>query len=168
MKARWKRRWAIVLGSVLAAVVLAGCGSARQTDEGKTDPEITLYTIHAPYVQLEEEQTILDSEEALLQFSKEHGDCFDTQEFQHELGVLEEEFFANHILLCALVPAGSGAESYELDNLLLAEDGSMTMHVTRATAQIGTAVMSQWYFLAEVPRDSLKTTPESFDVLIEE
>lgn len=165
MKAGRKVGWMAAVGCILAASILAGC---RQTAAGAEEPEATLYTIHASFVQMEEEQTVLTSKEALGQFSETHDGIAESEEFQNEVGKLGEEFFEENILLCAAVPGGSGAERYQTEGLSYAADGTLQMNVTKTTEGTGIAEMSQWYLLAAVPRDGLKSIPDTFSVVVGE
>lgn len=168
MKAGHRGRWIAMIGSVLAMAVLAGCTSTQATTTGGEQADMTLYTVHAPFVQMEQEQIILTTEDALREFSESHDGIVDSEEFQNEVGTLGEDFFAEKILLCAVVPGGSGAESYQLKGVSCESDGTVQMTAERTAEEVGIAEMSQWYLIAEVPRDSLEAVPDTFTLVVEE
>lgn len=152
-----------LVGSVLAAT-LVGCSSTKKAAD--SEPEIALAALRGSFVQTEEETVVLTSAEELKQFSQTHKDIADSDEFQSEIGTADEEFFQNAILLCAVVPSGSGAERYQLDEVTLDAD-AIQMKATRTTEKVGVAEMSQWYLVAAVPRSSLSTIPDTFTLVVE-
>ena len=87
--------------------------------------------------------------------------------FLEAVGPLEQSFFEENILLCALVTTGSGSDRYAITGLERGTDGLLTMTVKKTPAELGTADMAEWFLLAQVSRDALDVIPDDFQLLLQ-
>lgn len=83
------------------------------------------------------------------------------------MGTLDQAFFDENILLCALITTGSGSDRYAITGLELGSNGQLTMTVQHTSAEVGTADMAEWFLLAQVSRDALDTVPEEFQLVVQ-
>ena len=178
MKKRRKSNLTLLLALVLA-LPLWGCSgsgdksaasaasSAPQSSSLGAD-QVQFYQIKTSLWESESpQQYVLTSASDFADFSAAHANVAETPEFLQALGTLDQAFFDEHILLCALITTGSGSDRYAVTGLYLDSDGQLTMTVQQTLAEIGTADMAEWFLLAQVSRDALDTVPEEFRLVVQ-
>lgn len=165
VRTKWK---GVALGIACAAciiVLMNACGS--RTLQREEDRQVWVYDpIQTSYLQMEQETVVITSMEELNAFGSSHGTLPENASYQQSFGTLEETFFEDHFLVCAVLPAGSGAERFEIEQVEVQSDGTVRMEVRREKGETGTAVMSQWYLFAEISRNGLDTVPDHAELLI--
>ena len=165
MRKSWRRAVLGVAGAVLALALLSACGS--QTLQKEADRQVLTYEpIQTSYQQLEKETAVFATLDDLQAFCESHGALAEDASYQQSFGTLEETFFEDHILICAVLPGGSGAERFEIETVDVQADGTVRMEISREKGEAGTAVMSQWYLFAEISRNGMETVPETFELVV--
>lgn len=165
MRIRWK---GILLGiacAALAYTLLCACDS--RTLQKEEERQVWTYDpIQTNYFQMEQETAVITSMDELNAFCDSHGTLSENEVYQTSFGTLEETFFEDHILVCAVLPAGSGSERFEIEQVEAQSDGAVRIEVRREMGDVGTAVMSQWYLFAEISRNGMNTIPDSAELVI--
>lgn len=178
MKKRCKSHSLLLLALVLA-LPLWGCsasGDESTASAASSDPQISglgadqvqFYQVQTSLWESESpQQYVLTSASDFADFSAAHANVAETPEFLQALGTLDQAFFDEHILLCALITTGSGSDRYAITGLELGSNGQLTMTVQHTSAEVGTADMAEWFLLAQVSRDALDTVPEAFQLVVQ-
>ena len=145
----------------------SGASSAPQVD-GLDSSQVQFYQVKTSLWEAESpQQYVLTSEAALADFSAAHSNVAENPAFLEAVGPLEQSFFEENILLCALVTTGSGSDRYAITGLERGADGLLTMTVKKTPAELGTADMAEWFLLAQVSRDALDVIPDDFQLLLQ-
>ncbi len=178
MKKRRKSNLTLLLALVLA-LPLWGCsvsGDKSAVSAASSAPQISgLGTDQVQFYQVQTslwesespQQYVLTSASDFADFSAAHSNVAEDPDFLQTVGTLDQAFFDQHILLCALITTGSGSDRYAITGLDLGSDGQLTMTVQQTLAEIGTADMAEWFLLAQVSRDALDTIPEEFRLVVQ-
>lgn len=178
MKKRCKSHSLLLLALVLA-LPLWGCsasGDESTASAASSDPQISglgadqvqFYQVQTSLWESESpQQYVLTSASDFADFSAAHSNVAEDPDFLQAVGTLDQSFFDEHLLLCALITTGSGSDRYAVTGLDLGSDGQLTMTVQQTLAEIGTADMAEWFLLAQVSRDALDTVPEEFRLVVQ-
>ena len=165
MKTMWKGAVFGIACAALAFTLLSACSG--QTLQKEADRQVLTYEpIQTSYQQLEKETVVITSLDELQVFCESHSTLVEDTSYQQSFGTLEETFFEDHILICAVLPAGSGAERFEIEQVEVQSDGTVRMEVRREKGEVGTAEMSQWYLFAEISRNGVDTVPDHAELVI--
>lgn len=178
MKKHRKFNFTLLLALVLA-LPLWGCSvfgdkstssaaSSALQISGLGADQVQFYQVQTSLWESESpQQYVLTSASDFADFSAAHANVAETPEFLQALGTLDQAFFDEHILLCALITTGSGSDRYAITGLELGSNGQLTMTVQHTSAEVGTADMAEWFLLAQVSRDALDTVPEAFQLVVQ-
>ena len=182
MKRNYYPRFPSFLLALLLLLPLWGCSAASESESGSasasqsTAPQITgldpdqiqFFQAKTSYWEQEiPQQYVLPSAADFQAFSAAHSHIAEDPAFIDAVGILDQSFFDEHILLCALVTTGSGSDRYAVTGLEQGPDGVLTMTARCTTAELGTADLAEWFLLAQGPRDALDSVPENFQLVLE-
>lgn len=182
MKRNYYPRFPSFLLALLLLLPLWGCSAASESESGSasasqsTAPQITgldpdqiqFFQVKTSYWEQESpQQYVLPSAADFQAFSAAHSHIAEDPAFIDAVGILDQSFFDEHILLCALVTTDSGSDRYAVTGLEQGPDGVLTMTARCTPAELGTADLAEWFLLAQVPRDALDSVPENFQLVLE-
>lgn len=144
----------------------ASTASAPQLN-GLTSDQVQFYQVQTSLWESESpRRCVLTSADAFADFSAAHSNVAEDPAFLEAVGTLDQSFFDENILLCALITTGSGSDRYAITGLERGTDGQLTMTVKETPAELGTADLAEWFLLARVSRDALDTVPEDFQLVV--
>lgn len=141
-------------------------GSQNPPETGLNNAEMIFHQVKTHLTGCDTDTSVITSLEEWNAFDERNGHVSETEEFQLEVGSgFDEVFFQDNILLCAPMEAGSGSDWFMLTDVY-DKDGKLTMMVATDPAQVGTADMVTWFFMAAIPKDQFEELPTSFDLVL--